>query len=205
VRPGRVAKNTAIRHRPDYSITPQKRYVYDQSASLGSLGRLGHAYTCPASTSDCSSSSTWITDLGFVYTSRRELSDVWELRPHSNGAYYHVSATYWANGLINTLNTRLSGLPTWTYNPEGEGRVTTVIASSGQNPVPTGTPVSYNVWGLPNGVTLGSGGPMGCQSEEAGGPYFTQAAIFSSIPTTTLSRRFSTTSPCRSSLLISPG
>jgi RHS repeat-associated protein len=124
---------------------------------LGSLGRLGHAYTCPASTPDCSGSSTWITDLGFVYTSRGELSDVWEFTPHSNGAYYHVNATYWANGLINSLNSGLTGLPTWTYNPEGEGRVTTVIASSGQNPVPTGTPVSYNTWGLPNGVSFGSG------------------------------------------------
>jgi len=143
---------------PDYSITPQKHYVYDQSASLGSMGRLGHAYTCPASTPDCTSSSTWITDLGFVYTPRGELSDVWEFTPHSGGAYYHVTATYWANGLINTLNTGLSGLPTWTYNPEGEGRVTSVIASSGTNPVPAGTTaVSYNTWGLPNGVTFGSG------------------------------------------------
>lgn len=142
---------------PDYSITPQKHYVYDQSAGNGSLGRLGHAYTCAASaTCPSTQSPDWITDLGFVYTSRGELSDVWEFTPHSNGAYYHVTATYWANGLINTLNTRLTGLPTWTYNPEGEGRVTSVIASSGTSPVPSGTPVTYNVWGLPNGVTFGS-------------------------------------------------
>ena len=134
---------------PYYSVTPQKHYVYDQSAGLGSLGRLGHAYTCPASPSDC---STWTTDLGFVYSSRGELTDVYELTPHSNGGYYHVSAAYWANGLINTLNTRLTGLPTWTYNPEGEGRAST-ISASGQNPV---TSTSYNVAGQPTGVTFGS-------------------------------------------------
>ena len=127
---GRAASHDrflAPHRRPHYSLTPQKHYVYDQSAGNGSMGRLGHAYTCPASPSNC---STWTTDLGFVYSSRGELTDVYELTPNSNGGYYHVSASYWANGLINTLNTRLGTLPTWTYNPEGEGRVKTVIASS---------------------------------------------------------------------------
>ena len=86
-------------------------YVYDQSAALGSLGRFGHAYTCPAFPSGC---STRTSDLGFVYSLRGEVTQVWELTPHSNGGYYHVSATYSANGLINTLNSRLGSLPTWT-------------------------------------------------------------------------------------------
>ena len=136
-----------------YSQTPQKHYVYDQSAGNGSMGRLGHAYTCPASTPDCSNSSTWTTDLGFVYTSRGELGDVYELTPHSNSAYYHVSATYWANGLINTLNSRLGTLPTWTYNPEGEGRASTVSDSSPRTLV---SPTSYNLYGLPTNITFGS-------------------------------------------------
>ena len=34
---------------PYYNQTPQKHYVYDQSAGNGSMGRLGHAYTCPSS------------------------------------------------------------------------------------------------------------------------------------------------------------
>jgi RHS repeat-associated protein len=135
---------------PDYSITPQKHYVYDQSAGNGSMGRLGHAYTCPASPSDC---STWTTDLGFVYSARGQLSDVYELTPHSNGGYYHVSATYWANGLINTLNSRLGSLPTWTYNPEGEGRASTVSDSSPRTLV---SPTSYNLYGLPTNITFGS-------------------------------------------------
>jgi hypothetical protein len=45
-------------------------------------------------------------------------------------------------------------MPTITYSSDGEGRPTTVSASSGQNPV-TGT--SYNVSGQVTGVTLGSG------------------------------------------------
>ncbi len=134
---------------PYYSRTPQKHYVYDQSPALGSMGRLGHAYTCPASPSDC---STWTTDLGFVYSSRGELSDVYELTPNSNG-YYHLSATYWANGLINTLNSRLGSLPTWTYNPEGEGRASTVSDSSPRTLV---SPTSYNLYGLPTNITFGS-------------------------------------------------
>ncbi len=44
-----------------------------------------------------------------------------ESTPHSGG-YYHVSASYWANGLQNTLNANLSGLPNWTYAADGEGR-----------------------------------------------------------------------------------
>jgi RHS repeat-associated protein len=76
-----------------------------------------------------------------------------------------VTAGYWAAGpagSLNTLNLNLTGYPSWTYNPEGEGRISAVTASSGQNPAPPQTPpagnttnTSYNVFGLPNGVTLG--------------------------------------------------
>jgi len=90
------------------------------------MGRLGQAYTCPAS----SNGSTWTTDLGFVYSSSGELADMYELTPHSNGGYYQVSATCWANGLINTLNSRLGSLTTWAYNPEGAGRASAVSDST---------------------------------------------------------------------------
>ena len=65
----------------------------------------------------------------------------------------HLSATYWANGLINTLNSRLGSLPTWTYNPEGEGRASAVSDSTPQTLV---APTSYNLYGLPTGMTFGS-------------------------------------------------
>jgi RHS repeat-associated protein len=71
--------------------------------------------------------------------------------PHSAG-YYNISETYWPSGALHTLGG--VGLPTITYNADGEGRPTAVSASTGQNPV-TGT--SYNVRGQVTGVTLGSG------------------------------------------------
>jgi RHS repeat-associated protein len=146
---------TAISYPNGYyaSATQVKHFVYDQSAALNSLGRLGHAYTCSASTGDC---SNWLTDLGFVYSARGEVTDVYQKSPNSGG-YYHASAGYWPTGpqgLINTLSLNLSGVPTWTYNPDGEGRILSVSASSGQSPV---TSASYNLFSLPTNVTLGSG------------------------------------------------
>jgi hypothetical protein len=47
-----------------------------------------------------------------------------------------------------------SSIPTWTYVPDGEGRVNTVSASTGTNPV---TATSYNGFSEPLGITLGSG------------------------------------------------
>ena len=110
-------------------------------------GRLAEAYT---------GSSTKRTDLGYSYSARGEVTDVWQAAQNSPG-YYHVSAGYWPTGpagLIQTLNLNMSGVPTWTYTPDGEGRSASVSASSGQNPV---TSASYNLFSLPTAVTLGSG------------------------------------------------
>jgi RHS repeat-associated protein len=75
------------------------------------------------------------------------------LTPHSGtNVYFHVTATPWPNGAINTLS-NLVGLPTITYGADGEGRMSTVSASSGQNPV---TSVSYNPASQLTGVTYGS-------------------------------------------------
>ena len=129
------------------SVTPSKTFVYD-SATVNSVamanakGRLAEAYTGSSKT----------TDLGFSYSVRGEIANVYQSSPHSGG-YYSVAATYWANGLLDTLNTNLSGIPTWTYGPDSEGRVSTVSASTGTNPV-TGT--SYNGFSLPTGVIYGS-------------------------------------------------
>jgi YD repeat-containing protein len=62
-----------------------------------------------------------------------------------------LAASYYANGLVDTLSG--IGLPTLTYSPDGEGRVYSVRAGSGQNPL---TSTSYNVFGLPTSVSLGS-------------------------------------------------
>ena len=131
------------------SVTPAKYFVYD-SATVNSVsmsnakGRLAEACT-----GTCASPTTV---LGFSYSSRGELTDVYQSTPHSGG-YYHVNASYWANGLQNTLNANLSGLPNWTYSADGEGRWNAVSASAGQNPVSS---TSYNTYSEPTAVNFGS-------------------------------------------------
>ena len=74
-----------------------------------------------------------------------------------SGGYYHVSAAYWANGLVNTLSPRLTGPPaSWTFTPEGEGRLYSIsVGSTNIASLPSSTP--YNVFGSPMGITYGSG------------------------------------------------
>ena len=107
-------------------------------------GRLAEAYTGPGTAK--------ITDLGFSYSKRGEITDTYEATP-TWANYYHTSATYWDNGLMETLATNISGLPTWTYGPDGEGRVSSITASSGPNPL---TSTTYNGFGV-TGITFGSG------------------------------------------------
>jgi len=148
---------------PYFAATPQKHFVYDSATVHGATmtnaaGRLADAYTCPSSPPTCSSR---ITDLGFSYSLRGEAAGVYQSSSHSGG-YYHVTESYWENGLVhqlNVLNTSdppVTGLPTWTYTPEGEGRAATVSAGSGQNPVTSVPNPAYNVFGLLNGLTFGS-------------------------------------------------
>ena len=138
---------------PNASVTPDKCFIYDSATVNGVAmsyagGRLAEAYTVAQNTG-CNAAK--ITDEGFSYSKRGEVAGVLESTPHSSG-YYGVGATYWANGLVDVLTG--PALPTMTYTPDGEGRVNTVGASSGQNPVSS---TSYNVFGLPTAVTLGSG------------------------------------------------
>jgi RHS repeat-associated protein len=132
------------------SVTPGRYFTYD-SATVNSIAmvnaktRMAEAYTC---FSPC---STKLTDIGFSYTARGEISDEYEATPNSGG-YYHVNQTYWANGALNQLG-GLSGLPTITYNVDGKGRIYSASASSGQNPLSSTT---YNVASGATQVNLGS-------------------------------------------------
>jgi RHS repeat-associated protein len=116
-------------------------------------GHLAEAYTCSGS---CTSK---ITDDGFSYDQRGAMADYYQSSPNSNG-YYHLSGTYWEHGAIKTVSG--VGLPTITYGGlDGVGRVTTVTASSGTNPV---SGVTYNNGTYSNEpigalltVTLGTG------------------------------------------------
>ena len=132
------------------SATPARRFVYDSATVNGvamsdAKGRLAEAYTCSGS---CSSK---ITDEGFSYDARGEVTDVYESTPHSSG-YYHVTESYFANGAPDVLS-NLSGLPTITYNVDGEGRTYSASASSGQNPLSSTT---YNNSSEATAVNFGS-------------------------------------------------
>lgn len=113
---------------PNSANTPGKYFIYDAAtvngvAMVNAKSRLAEAYTATCQT--CSK----ITDEGFSYTARGELSDVYESTPHSSG-YYHATATYWANGALDTLNAT-NGYAT-NYNLDGEGRVYSAGPSGNQ-------------------------------------------------------------------------
>ena len=136
---------------PNSGNTPNKYFVYDgatvnSAVMANAMMRMAEAYTATCQT--CSK----ITDEGFSYTVRGEVSDVYESTPHSGG-YFHVNEVYWANDAVNQVS-GLTGLPTFTYGVDGEGRSFSTSASSGQNPV---TSTVYNVASEATGVTFGSG------------------------------------------------
>jgi RHS repeat-associated protein len=127
--------------------------TYNSTAMSNAKGQLAEAYT--------GSSTSKTTDEFFSYSVRGELTDTWECTPHSGtngcasvGNYYHVTASFWANGALNTLSSNITGVPTQTYGVDPMGRTASVSAGSGQNPV---TSTSYNLSTFTYGVTFGSG------------------------------------------------
>ena len=92
----------------------------------------------------------WLQRLSWFSRLRADES-VYESTPNSGG-YYHITQTYWANGAPDVLS-NLTGVPTITYGVDGEGRISSASASSGQNPLSSTT---YNPAGEPLKVTFGS-------------------------------------------------
>jgi RHS repeat-associated protein len=134
------------------AANPVKQFRYDNWPGLpGSTKPSGLTNTLGRLVEVATSSGSLITDEWFSYTARGEISDVYASTPHSGG-YYHSALTYWANGAPNVL-TGAGGYYA-SYNVDGEGRPYQVFPSSGQTMV---TNTSYNVAGLPTGVTYGSG------------------------------------------------
>ncbi len=127
-----------------------KYFTYD-SATVNSttmtntLGRIAEAYTAPAS------GGTKVTDEGFSYTARGEVSDVYQSTPNSGG-YYDTNATYFANHALNTLS-GVTGGP-WTYALDGKGRPYSAIQGASTKIV---TSTTYNAADEPCVVTLGLG------------------------------------------------
>ena len=107
-----------------------------------------------------------ISDEWFNYDSRGSVTDIYESTPHSGG-YYHVSSTYWDNGLLQTLS-GVPGVPSMTYGPNEGGRPYTVSAASGQNPI---TAASYNVAGQLLTMNFGSGDTDGFAYDQQTGRF----------------------------------
>jgi RHS repeat-associated protein len=155
-------------HRPtsvSYSNSAScKFFVYDHNPGVGWTegnvkGRLSNAYI-----GNCSNGTPTGANEGYNYSARGELINVYQTTV-AGGVWYNSSATYWANGALNTmqLSTCITNctnttnntpvIPLITYNADGEGRPTTVSASSGQNPL---TATTYNSASLPTALTFGS-------------------------------------------------
>jgi RHS repeat-associated protein len=146
-------RNTGIAYAGTNWDGENKYFTYD-SATVDSatmvnpLGRLVEAYTAPTP------SGTKVTDEGFSYTGRGQVSDVYQWSTNSNG-WYHTTATYFANHALNTLSgvPGASGSP-WTYSLDGKGRPYSAIESPSSNMVSSTT---YNAADEPCVVTLGFG------------------------------------------------
>lgn len=128
-----------------------KYFVYDSATVDGAAmanagGRLAEAYTAP------SVAGTKNTDEGYSYTARGQVSDVYQFSTNSGG-YYHTAATYFANGVINTLS-GVPGQPAWTYSIDGKGRLYSAIQGTSTNLVSSAT---YNAADEPCVITLGLG------------------------------------------------
>ncbi len=150
-------RNTSIAYAGTNWDGENKYFTYD-SATVDStlmtntLGRIAEAYTAPTS------GGTKVTDEGFTYTGRGELWYVYQWSTNSGG-WYVTSATYLANGALNTLDavnasgTDLINGP-WTNTLDGKGRPYTSQSHANGTMVSS---VTYNVADEPCVVTLGLG------------------------------------------------
>jgi len=111
-----------------------------------------------AATSNCA--TTLITDEWVSYDKDGHLSDMWESTPHS-GQYYHSSAGYYGNGVLNVL--KLVGIFEATYGIDGEGRPNSLgtnetvldhLHIQGLGTQVSG--VSYNAASQPTNIALGT-------------------------------------------------
>lgn len=134
-------RNIAITYAGTNSNGVNKFFVYDAATVNGvamtyAKGRLAEAYTCSGATLPCASK---ITDEGFSYENRGLLATYYQDSPNSGG-WYTLAATYRGDGQLATVAG--ISLPTLTFDGlDGEGRVQSVLAGSGTNPV---RGVAYN-------------------------------------------------------------
>lgn len=136
-----------------------KRFRYDNSPGYpGSAKPSGVANTLgrliEAATDLCENGNDGIvTDEWFSYNARGELTDIWESTLHS-GRYYHASAAYWPNGVLDSLTEATSGYGL-TYSVDGAGRIYSSGYPAGSTNYLSST--TYNAAGQPTTVALPSG------------------------------------------------
>jgi RHS repeat-associated protein len=106
--------------------TTCRHFYYDNSTGYAGIPTGVSTPTYPngrmveAATDSCSS-GTLITDEWFSYDQDGNMTDIWELTPHST-QYYHSTATFFANGNVKTVTLASPSLYEMTYAAEGEGR-----------------------------------------------------------------------------------
>jgi RHS repeat-associated protein len=141
---------------PNATATPAKYFAYDvpyvysqiPNTQQNLAGRLSAAGTC-ASNSSCAGSTVVGEELS--YSARGETTDLWQFSPHQS-TYYHTVASYWANGVLNTLS-GVPGQTGWTFGVDGEGRWSSAV--EGANNLVTSA--SFNAASQPLTVNLGLG------------------------------------------------
>jgi RHS repeat-associated protein len=126
-------------------------FVYDAAVvngapMVGAKSRIAEAYTA------LTAGGTKVTDEGFSYTARGEVSDVYQFSTHSGG-YYHTSATYFENGSLKVLS-GVPGTTAWTFSIDGKGRPYSAIQGTSTSIVNS---VSYNASNQPLVISLGLG------------------------------------------------
>jgi YD repeat-containing protein len=150
---------TDITNSSQSATSPCKRFRFDSTTNQyrtppsgynGStadiLGRL-----MEAETDDCAGNQ--LTDEWFAYNNDGQLTDVWESTPHSGG-YYHTTAGYYLNGVLNTLS-GIPGYSTFSLSLDTNGRpnavglgslsiVTSVTRNAAGNPTNIGYATPYN-------------------------------------------------------------
>ena len=157
-----------------------QRFYYD--SSQGALGSIpsgvvvsnGVNRMVEAETDTCAwpvTQSSMITDEWFSYDKLGNLTDVWELTPHSGG-YFHTTVGYFANGVPSSLS-GLPGMTTLTYGINGNGRWST--AMRGVATIIGG--VTYGPLG-PTYVSIGAGTDEDVYSYDANSGRMTQYQLY---------------------------
>ena len=153
----RLTKTTVISG-PYSTASPIENYVYDGASGDGVTmqnvkGQLAEAYTCAGS---CSSRLT-ATFFSYSASNGNLIAQEYERTPESNSEFYVAQDTYFPNGAVENLTSSyngaaIPGMPSVTYNVDGEGRPLT--AADGTNSLVTN--VNYNAAELPAQVTVGN-------------------------------------------------